>query len=72
MKGGGGGDSVASKKTRSQNEGLDYCGVAEIEAGDLRDGKAQSNYQQKSSFRLNYSIDLSSPSLRFFFVHQVT
>jgi hypothetical protein len=45
MKGGGGGESaggggsVGSKKTRSQAEGLDYCGLAEIEAGDLRDGK---------------------------------
>jgi len=29
----------AEKKTRSQNEGLDYCGLAEIEAGDVRDGK---------------------------------
>jgi len=27
-----------SKKARSQNEGLDYCGLAEIEAGDVRDG----------------------------------
>jgi hypothetical protein len=31
-----GGDS---KKARSQNEGLDYCGLAEIEAGDVRDGE---------------------------------
>jgi hypothetical protein len=27
-----------AKRTRSQNEGLDYCGLAEIEAGDVRDG----------------------------------
>lgn len=41
----GGGDPSSSgilgsaKRTRSQNEGLDYCGLAEIEAGDVRDGK---------------------------------
>ncbi|ODM99546.1 hypothetical protein Ocin01_07144 [Orchesella cincta] len=39
---GGGGDPasssvVSAKRTRSQNEGLDYCGLAEIEAGDVRD-----------------------------------
>ncbi len=44
--GGSGGDpstsgivTAAAKRTRSQNEGLDYCGLAEIEAGDVRDGK---------------------------------
>lgn len=40
---GGGSDPSTSnvavaKRTRSQNEGLDYCGLAEIEAGDVRDG----------------------------------
>lgn len=28
----------SGKRTRSQSDGLDYCGLAEIEAGDLRDG----------------------------------
>lgn len=59
MAGGGGGSgaapgdpsssgiAAASKRTRSQNEGLDYCGLAEIEAGDVRDGKCDNLFSFK-------------------------
>ena len=46
-KSGGGADAgaaVNAKRTRSQNEGLDYCGLAEIEAGDVRDGELILNH----------------------------
>jgi len=40
MKGGDKGNPTATgKRARSQSDGLDYCGLAEIEAGDVRDGK---------------------------------
>ncbi|XP_021959981.1 uncharacterized protein LOC110855886 isoform X1 [Folsomia candida] len=36
-KGGGCSSGADGKRTRSQSDGLDHCGLAEIEAGDLRD-----------------------------------
>lgn len=40
-KGGGCSSGADGKRTRSQSDGLDHCGLAEIEAGDLRDGMYQ-------------------------------
>ncbi|CAG7720490.1 unnamed protein product [Allacma fusca] len=36
---GGSSGETNTNRARSQNEGLDYCGLAEIEAGDVRDDR---------------------------------